>query len=55
MPAAAAPPFGAALARAGEADRACRIAAPAWAALREGRPDLAAQSRDDRRRIPFPR
>jgi uncharacterized protein (DUF2249 family) len=33
----------AALARAGEADRACRIAASAWAALRETRPDLAAR------------
>lgn len=31
-----------ALARAGQADRACRIAAAAWAALREPRPDLAA-------------
>ena len=31
----------AALARAGEADRACRLAASAWAALRETRPDLA--------------
>ena len=31
----------AALARAGQADRACRIAASAWAALRETRPDLA--------------
>src|SRR5689334_8109269 len=31
----------AALARAGEADRACKIAASAWAALRDGRPDLA--------------
>jgi len=31
----------AALARAGGADRACRIAASAWAALREPRPDLA--------------
>ena len=30
-----------ALARAGDADRACRIAASAWAALREARPDLA--------------
>ncbi len=33
----------AALARAGEPDRACRIAASAWAALNEGRPDLAAK------------
>jgi uncharacterized protein (DUF2249 family) len=33
----------AALARAGEADRACRIAASAWAALRDTRPDLAAR------------
>ena len=33
----------AALARAGEADRACKIAASAWAALRDGRPDLAAR------------
>jgi uncharacterized protein (DUF2249 family) len=33
----------AALARAGEADRACRIAASAWAALHEARPDLAAR------------
>ena len=33
----------AALARAGDADRACRIAAAAWAALREARPDLAAR------------
>jgi len=33
----------AALARAGEADRACRIAASAWAALRDDRPDLAAR------------
>jgi uncharacterized protein (DUF2249 family) len=32
----------AALVRAGEADRACRIAASAWAALRDDRPDLAA-------------
>ncbi len=31
----------AALARDGEADRACRLAAAAWAALRETRPDLA--------------
>jgi uncharacterized protein (DUF2249 family) len=31
----------AALARAGEADRACKIAASAWAALRDVRPDLA--------------
>jgi len=31
----------AALARAGGADRACRLAASAWAALREPRPDLA--------------
>jgi uncharacterized protein (DUF2249 family) len=31
----------AALARAGEADRACQIAASAWAILREARPDLA--------------
>jgi uncharacterized protein (DUF2249 family)/iron-sulfur cluster repair protein YtfE (RIC family) len=31
----------AALARAGEADRACTIAASAWAALRDARPDLA--------------
>jgi uncharacterized protein (DUF2249 family) len=31
----------AALARAGEADRACKIAAAAWAALRGARPDLA--------------
>ena len=31
----------AALARAGQADRACRLAAAAWAALREPRPDLA--------------
>jgi uncharacterized protein (DUF2249 family)/iron-sulfur cluster repair protein YtfE (RIC family) len=31
----------AALARAGEADRACKIAASAWAALRDPRPDLA--------------
>ncbi len=31
----------AALARAGEADRACKIAASAWAALRQARPDLA--------------
>jgi uncharacterized protein (DUF2249 family) len=30
-----------ALARAGDADRACRIAASAWAALRQARPDLA--------------
>jgi hypothetical protein len=30
-----------ALARAGQADRACRLAAAAWAALREPRPDLA--------------
>ena len=30
-----------ALARTGDADRACRIAASAWAAVREGRPDLA--------------
>ncbi|MGH3282322.1 MAG: hypothetical protein ACRDNW_24740 [Trebonia sp.] len=30
-----------ALARAGDADRACRIAASAWAAVRETRPDLA--------------
>lgn len=30
-----------ALARAGEADRACKIAASAWAALHEARPDLA--------------
>lgn len=29
------------LARAGQADRACRIAASAWAAVREPRPDLA--------------
>ena len=33
----------AALARAGEADRACKIAASAWAALHEARPDLAAR------------
>ena len=33
----------AALARAGEADRACRIAASAWAALHDTRPDLAAR------------
>ncbi|HEU5419351.1 MAG TPA: DUF2249 domain-containing protein [Streptosporangiaceae bacterium] len=33
----------AALARAGEADRACRIAASAWATLHETRPDLAAK------------
>jgi uncharacterized protein (DUF2249 family) len=33
----------AALARAGDADRACKIAASAWAALRDGRPDLAAK------------
>ena len=33
----------AALARAGEADRACKIAASAWAALHETRPDLAAR------------
>jgi uncharacterized protein (DUF2249 family) len=33
----------AALARAGEADRACRIAASAWAALHPVRPDLAAR------------
>jgi uncharacterized protein (DUF2249 family) len=33
----------AALARAGEADRACKIAASAWAALRGARPDLAAK------------
>jgi uncharacterized protein (DUF2249 family) len=33
----------AALTRAGEADRACRIAASAWAELREVRPDLAAK------------
>ncbi|HEV2258207.1 MAG TPA: DUF2249 domain-containing protein [Streptosporangiaceae bacterium] len=32
---------GAALARAGEADRACRLTASAWTALRETRPDLA--------------
>jgi uncharacterized protein (DUF2249 family)/iron-sulfur cluster repair protein YtfE (RIC family) len=32
-----------ALARAGEADRACRLAASAWAALHETRPDLAAK------------
>lgn len=31
----------AALARAGEADRACKIAASGWAALRDARPDLA--------------
>jgi uncharacterized protein (DUF2249 family)/iron-sulfur cluster repair protein YtfE (RIC family) len=31
----------AALARAGEADQACKIAAAAWAALRTARPDLA--------------
>ena len=31
----------AALARMGDADRACRLAAAAWAALRETRPDLA--------------
>jgi iron-sulfur cluster repair protein YtfE (RIC family) len=31
-----------ALARTGEADRACRIAASAWAAVRETRPELAA-------------
>ncbi len=30
-----------ALARTGQADRACRLAAAAWAALREPRPDLA--------------
>jgi uncharacterized protein (DUF2249 family)/iron-sulfur cluster repair protein YtfE (RIC family) len=30
-----------ALARSGQADRACRLAASAWAALREPRPDLA--------------
>ncbi|MGE5136993.1 MAG: DUF2249 domain-containing protein [Gemmatimonadota bacterium] len=29
------------LARAGQADRACRLTAAAWAALRESRPDLA--------------
>jgi uncharacterized protein (DUF2249 family) len=33
----------AALTRAGEADRACRIAAAAWAELHEARPDLAAK------------
>jgi uncharacterized protein (DUF2249 family) len=33
----------AALARAGEADRACRIAASAWAALQPARPELAAK------------
>lgn len=33
----------AALARAGEADRACEISASAWAALRDARPDLAAK------------
>ncbi len=33
----------AALARAGDADRACKIAASAWAALRGARPDLAAR------------
>ena len=33
----------AALARAGEADRACELAAAAWAALHETRPDLAAR------------
>jgi uncharacterized protein (DUF2249 family) len=33
----------AALTRAGEADRACRIAASAWAELHEARPDLAAK------------
>jgi len=33
----------AALARGGEADRACKIAASAWAALRDDRPDLAAK------------
>lgn len=33
----------AALARAGEADRACKITASAWAALHETRPDLAAR------------
>ena len=33
----------AALARAGDADRACKIAASAWAALRDARPDLAAK------------
>jgi uncharacterized protein (DUF2249 family) len=33
----------AALARGGEADRACTIAASAWAALRDTRPDLAAK------------
>jgi len=32
-----------ALARGGDADRACRIAAAAWAALHETRPDLAAR------------
>lgn len=32
---------GRALARAGQADLACRLAAAAWAALREDRPDLA--------------
>jgi uncharacterized protein (DUF2249 family) len=32
-----------ALARTGDADRACRIAASAWAAVRETRPDLAAK------------
>jgi uncharacterized protein (DUF2249 family)/iron-sulfur cluster repair protein YtfE (RIC family) len=31
----------AALARAGDADRACKIAASAWAVLRDARPDLA--------------
>ena len=30
-----------ALARVGQADQACRLAASAWAALREPRPDLA--------------
>ena len=33
----------AALARGGEADRACKIAASAWAALRDDQPDLAAK------------
>lgn len=32
---------GRALARAGQADQACRLAAAAWAAVRENRPDLA--------------
>lgn len=32
------------LARAGQGDRACQLAAAAWAALREARPDLAARA-----------